>query len=183
MKMNNPFISLQPLTESFICEASQLYESSFPYAERRPTQQWILKYRSCTLFKIDAIIINGDFGGFISYWLMENFIYIEHFAIMPQYRGMGVGGRAIEMFKSNVKSPIVLEVEPPIDEISHRRIGFYRRHEFHLLLHDYMQPSYHAGGSSFPLQIMCPDVDFALQHFSYIVQSIYQYVYGVVGEL
>ena len=37
MKKNNLPVVLKPLTESFIREASQLYESSFPYAERRPT--------------------------------------------------------------------------------------------------------------------------------------------------
>lgn len=183
MKKNNLPIVLKPLTESFIREASQLYESSFPYAERRPTQQWLLKYQSSDIFKIDAIIINGEFDGFISYWLMDSFIYVEHFATMPQCRGKGIGGCVIELFRNKVKCPIVLEVEPPADDVSRRRIGFYKRHGFHQLSQAYMQPSYHEGGSSFPLQIMCTDVEYAVQHFSQIVQSIYRHVYGVVGRL
>lgn len=68
----------------------------------------------------------------ISYWTMGDFYYIEHFAIDPSLRNGGYGKRVLEMIKKQLKGPIVLEVEEPNDEMSTRRIHFYKRLEFTL---------------------------------------------------
>ncbi len=62
---------------------------------------------------------------------MDNgrFYYIEHFAIDPSLRNGGYGKRVLEVdeLKKQLKGPIVLEVEEPNDEMSTRRIHFYKR--------------------------------------------------------
>ncbi len=51
--------------------------------------------------------------------------------------------------------PVLLEVEPPVDEITRRRVAFYQSHG--LLLRDevpYIQPPYSPGLPPVPMCIM-----------------------------
>lgn len=163
--------------------AVDLYENAFPYKERRPSDKWLEYFHTNSKFCIKSILLDDSFTGFLSYWDFDNFIYIEHFATLPSVRGLGLGGTSIDLFKeSQPLRPIILEVEPPTDEITKRRINFYSRHGFHLIPNDYEQPSYHEGGTSFPLLIMCNDKNFALNQFKSIVRVLHQNVYGVIFE-
>ncbi len=65
----------------------------------------------------------------ISYWTMGDFYYIKHFAIDAASE-TEVMETYMEMIKKQLKGPIVLEVEEPNDEMSTRRIHFYKRLEF-----------------------------------------------------
>lgn len=50
--------------------------------------------------------------------------------------------------------PIVLEIEPPQDDISRRRRAFYERCGFCTTEHAHLQPPYHAGQAELPLVVM-----------------------------
>ena len=58
--------------------------------------------------------------------------YGEHFAVDPDERGGGYGGKALRLLCEELQTPVVLEVELPFDEMSRRRIGFYQRSGFTL---------------------------------------------------
>ena len=49
---------------------------------------------------------------------------------------------------------IILEIDPPKDEISVRRRGFYERNGFKLNDFELFAPAYTRGGSDFELKIM-----------------------------
>ena len=49
---------------------------------------------------------------------------------------------------------IILEIDPPKDEISVRRRGFYERNGFKLNDFEHFAPAYTSGGSDFELKIM-----------------------------
>ena len=72
-------------------------------------------------FDVDIYIV-----GIILYWETLNYIYIEHFCIEPNMRNKKYGESALELLKKKKKT-IILEIDPPIDEISIRRKLFYTR--------------------------------------------------------
>ena len=47
-------------------------------------------------YNFDLICEDGSFVGDIFYWESEDFIYVEHFCIVPDMRGGGLGKRALE---------------------------------------------------------------------------------------
>ena len=110
----------------------KLMHTAFPQEERRDTVQQREYSDNNLRFCNNIILENGNSIGMISYWTMGDFYYIEHFAIDPSLRNGGYGKRVLEMIKKQLKGPIVLEVEEPNDEMSTRRIHFYKRLEFTL---------------------------------------------------
>lgn len=177
--MNN--ITFEPLKDTDLQYACQLYEEAFPIEERRDTSEWLLQNKQNPLFNILCIKQDQTFQGILSYWTFESFHYIEHFAISAQQRGNGIGCAALELFvTTRMQYPIILEVEPDVNDTTHRRILFYKKHRFYIIEHPYLQPSYHKGGSPFPLNIMCNDVNFANHNFNNIVRTIHQQVYHYI---
>jgi len=133
-------------------EAMALYDASFPFHERREanSQRRILgdeEYRF-------TLIWDGDvFVGLALYWDTEDFLYIEHLCIVPQLRGRRYGQAVLEHLSPQGK-PVILEIDPPVDEISVRRRDFYLRSGFRVNPHAHTQPPFHRGESEQPLVIL-----------------------------
>ena len=69
---------------------------------------------------------DGTVGGVIAAWeLADDFLYIEHFATLPEKRNHGFGGKMLDLFLHWKGKNVVLEVEVPEDTLTRRRIGFY----------------------------------------------------------
>ncbi len=137
------------------------------------------------------------------------FLYVEHLATVPAVRGKGYGAQIIELLRAQyADKPIVLEVEPPVDgtldvdtiqspssydiiqsssnDITHRRIRFYRRCGFELWKDkEYIQPPYSAELPSVPLLLMSCDSLDGRNHldeqrdFDCVKTEIHSEVYGV----
>jgi len=93
--------------------------------------------------------------GFITFWTMQGFTYVEHLAVEPALRGHGLGAALLRQAVDAQQAPLLLEVEPPVDDITHRRVHFYNRAG--LVLRDdvqYMQPSYGPGKPAIAMCIM-----------------------------
>ena len=138
----------------------EIYIISFPPEERRPWAQIMMPVavegpRLRAVYDSDS----GECAGFITYWLFDTFVYVEHFAVNPAIRGGGVGSCALKAFIGSMGRPVVLEVEPAdaVDPMAPRRIEFYRRHGFEILDYDYIQPPYAPGLPSVPLKLMSTD--------------------------
>ena len=99
--------------------ALNLYRISFPYHEQREphSQTEILGFDA---YHFDAAYDNGSFVGEILYWEINNFLYIEHFCILPEMRNKGYGQKTLEILQSK---PLILEIDPPIDHVSLSRKG------------------------------------------------------------
>lgn len=67
------------------------------------------------------------FAATFATWEIEDFLYIEHFAVKEEYRNGGYGGMLLDALLAEKKRPMVLEVELPEDALTRRRIGFYER--------------------------------------------------------
>lgn len=132
------------------------YLNDFPEVERREVEDLIrLLNAEESPITLEAILCKDDFVGFISYWHLPQFIYLEHFAIDPNKRSNGIGRQVIGQIQKRFSGArFVLEAEPPTDHITTRRIKFYERLGFTLSDIPYIQPSYRADGESIPLRIM-----------------------------
>ena len=97
-----------------------------------------MEHPAFTVYHIEE---NGDRVGFMTVWELEGFAYLEHFAVYDKYKNQGLGSRALGLLKDRCER-IVLEAEPPEDELKARRIAFYERNGFYANDHFYLQPPY-----------------------------------------
>ena len=112
-------------------KALELYRISFPAHEQREasSQADILsdeQYHFTLVYHDDA------FAGLILFWETQKFIYVEHFCILPQMRNQKLGQTALQLLGQRQKA-VILEIDPPDDEISQRRKRFYERCGFRVL--------------------------------------------------
>lgn len=147
------FISItdknHPLFEaSWLC-----YDAAFPPEEKRNYEKHSLLF-TIPEYHLEGVLSEGNLIGFITWWKLGEWIYIEHFATNELVRGKGFGQKILEKFLSGHTGKIVLEVELPEDDLSHRRIAFYERMGFHLNRHPYTQPPLQEGLPEIPLFTM-----------------------------
>lgn len=138
----------------------KLYVAAFPPEERRTPEELLQTIRTCKRMYFNKIKKQGETVGFSIYWQFGDFVYLEHFAILPEKRGLGIGQQVLDRLAESLGGVRVLEVEPAIDALTRRRVAFYERNGFRVVNRTYGQPPYGAPGDEFPLWIMCTaDVD------------------------
>ena len=132
-------------------EAMALYGISFPAHEQRetPSQTAILTHPD---YHFTAILDGSAFVGDMLYWETPDFRYIEHFCILPALRSQRYGSRALSMLPND--RPVILEIDPPVDEIAIRRKGFYERCGFTANPYPHVHPAYHKGVHGHDLLLM-----------------------------
>lgn len=160
-------------------EAEALMESAFPATERRPADQQREYTEENMLFHPHIIWDNHAFIGILNYWILNGFVYIEHFAIVPELRKRGYGKRALRCLMADTTLPIVLEAEPPTDETSKRRIAFYEQQGFTLWEREYIQPPYAPHLPEVPLKLMVHGGLKMETDFDTIKKEIRNHVYGL----
>lgn len=123
--------------------AFSLYERSFPLHEQRllRDQQAVLRHPEYHFFTIEE---GGRFCGLLLCWETGNFVYVEHFAICEDLRGTGLGSRALHLLLQTPRT-VILEIDPPEDEVSRRRKGFYLRAGFCENPYPHAHPPYRHG--------------------------------------
>ena len=83
----------------------------------------------------------AEFVGLLLYWEAEDFRYVEHFCVRPELRGRRYGAKALEELGRDGKT-VVLEIDPPVDDIARRRQGFYQRCGFAVNPYPHVHPPY-----------------------------------------
>ena len=121
--------------------AYRLYEASFPPCERRSERDYDAALADGRLYA--ESVWDGDlFVGLVFWWLAdEGYAYLEHLAVEPVLRGHNYGARILYDLCRRA-GRVILEIDPPEDEISRRRRGFYERNGFVYNEYDYIHPSY-----------------------------------------
>lgn len=132
--------------------AMNLYAASFPsHEQREPASQ--ARILSDPEYHFELIMDGETFVGLILFWETDAFIYIEHFCICPELRNRQYGFRALRAFCECGKT-VILEIDPPEDEISIRRRGFYERCGFCENPFSHVHPPYHAGNAGHSLVLV-----------------------------
>lgn len=136
-------------------KVEQLMRETFPPEERRNEEQqrWMTEHEA--RFHSHALYTDDCFAGLLACWHLGRFVYVEHLAISPEWRGRGLGTQVLEWLKRQVKIPLVLEVEPPTGPNEQLRVQFYERNGFVLWTNvPYLQPAYQEGYEPMPLKLM-----------------------------
>ena len=158
--------------------AKQLYLDSFPVEERRPLQS-INSLITTQIFDFLPIKHDGEFAGFANIWHFEHFIYIEHFAVLPNKRNKGIGAGFLRKLQEKYQTNIVVEVEKPDNDTAKRRIEFYNRCGFQLLPEQYIQPPYSEELESVEMRIMLYSNPLKIQpDFLEIQSTLHKQVYN-----
>ena len=132
--------------------ARALYAASFPYHEQREDGAQAAAL-ACADYRFELIYDGDAFVGLMLCWETKSFIYVEHFCTAPEIRGRGIGAEALALLAQSGKK-IILEIDPPVDEISRRRRNFYERAGFAGNPFAHVHPPYHAGFPGHPLVVM-----------------------------
>lgn len=129
----------------------KVYSESFPLNERRTIEQQI---RICEKpqYRINAYLSENQFIGFIAFWTNDEFVFVEHFAIVPEFRNRKLGSTILKLFVEVLITPVILEIDPPTDELTQRRLRFYELSGFVMNDHSHFQPPYHIG--DLPLELV-----------------------------
>ncbi len=133
---------------------SELYETAFPPEERRTTDKLLYMIENTAEMVFNKILCEGELAGLQIYWNFGEFCYLEHFAVFEHMRGRGIGFEVLQLLRTSLDKPLVLEVEPDEGGITKRRVEFYRRCGFEVVDKNYIQPRYDAPGDAIPLWIM-----------------------------
>ncbi|MBG6234558.1 ribosomal protein S18 acetylase RimI-like enzyme [Pedobacter sp. CAN_A7] len=131
----------------------ELYESAFPEQERRDWASFKALLTDPRMH-VDAVLDAEQVLGFLIWWKLKDWCFIEHFAISKRVRGAGYGSEVVKYYVEKSRGKVLLEVEPPGTHDADRRITFYERAGFTLVNVEYRQPSYVEKGLSFPMYLL-----------------------------
>ena len=93
------------------------------------------------------------FVGLVLYWEAAEYLYIEHFCILQTLRNHHYGQRTLDLLAEFGKT-LILEIDPPTDEIACRRKSFYERCGFAANPFPHVHPPYHPGNHGHALVVM-----------------------------
>ena len=93
--------------------------------------------------------------------------------------GVHKGAELLKEITSFYQKTICLEVEPPADEMTKRRVDFYKRNGFFLNEYPYTQPPISKGKNPVPLMIMSSGKELSEPEFHIIKEKLYCEVYKV----
>lgn len=154
----------------------KIFEDSFPANERRDFsgQKALLDN---PYYQLKTHIQDGEIIAFMGVWTFDDFTFLEHFATTPKARGKGIGSKMFTdlLWESKL---LILEVEPPENEIAQRRINFYSKNSMYLNYYEYNQPPLNFGDSFLPLKIMSSGKELTQNEFTRVRDTLYKYVYN-----
>lgn len=156
-----------------------LMDLSFPVDEHRPYegQKALLKR---PFYQIYGVKEEEEIRGFLAVWEFDEMVYVEHFAVNPDFRNGGIGASMLRELEAMSNKRICLEVEYPETEMAIRRIGFYERNGFSLNEYPYIQPALAKGQNEIPLKIMTTGGVIDLREFEDLKALLYHHVFGIL---
>lgn len=166
-------IRIKKATHPLFSEFYTLYEDAFPVCERRDKADFINRLETADNFYCRIILHDNKFAGFINTWHINDFIYIEHFAVTEELREQNIGGQILDLQTANTNQPIILEAEKPDTDIARRRIAFYKRHGFQIVNTQYMQPPYRSTDEPTAMYLLCTQEHFSDEQTTLFQQTVY----------
>lgn len=168
---------LERLTAHDFDDVFHLMQLSFPEDEfrTREGQHALLSDPAYILYGVRAP--EGQLAAIAAVWALESVLFIEHLAVDPMMRSGGLGGRMLDELLAGTEKTVFLEVEPPNDMWSRRRIGFYERHGLFLNDYPYLQLPLREDQVPKPLLVMSSGAPLDSENFERMRTEIYARVY------
>lgn len=168
--------TLKRITQQDFKQFYSLLEQDFCFLERKDYQEELASFGNSN-FVPAFIFSDNKCVGYVCYWEFEEFLFVEHFAILKEMRNQGVGTGFFREFLNDISKLVLLEVERPNDIISKRRICFYEEIGFYVNQYDYQQPSYHPDTEGIPMFICSYDRSISAEEYSKYTYQIETVVY------
>lgn len=159
----------------------RFYCESFPETERRSRRQ-LVQLLNRPEYAAELLWNNGEMTGFWDRWEFGEFLYVEHIAYAPEYRGKGLGRRFFRQLMASASKPIVLEVERDDSPERIRRIRFYEGIGMHLNRFPYVQPPLQPGLASVPMFLFSWPEPLTAEAYDSVKARLYRSVYGVPAD-
>lgn len=171
-------MKLEILDKKDFDKAYAIMEESFPSDERRAYEEQKALLDN-EYYRVYGLKYHNGIVAFITLWQFDDFAYIEHFAVAPEYRNGGIGSVVIKEILSEINCTVCLEVELPNTEQAKRRIEFYKRNGFYINDYPYTQPPYSADKKPIDLIIMTSERQITEDEFNTIKRTLFKNVYNV----
>lgn len=139
--------------EKLYAWANKLLAVSFPATERR-SGEFQRKVMLHPDYRLSAIMDGDKPVGVAGYFDAPDFVYFENFCIDPDKRNGGYGSQTLKLLTENIVKPFILEVELPTDDLTRRRIAFYKRNGMVQNTYYHVQPHYRKTDADLPLAVM-----------------------------
>lgn len=157
----------------------KLMETSFPKTEFR-TREDQKKLLDNKFYNLKPYFNDkNEILAFIATWEFSDFIFVEHIAVSPNARGMGLGTKIMDELINSTNKKIVLEIEPPTDETCVRRMKFYEKLGFKMNDYEYFQMPLRENQDKIPLKIMSYPAEIKKDAFKSVEKCILNNVYNV----
>ncbi|MDU1889787.1 MAG: GNAT family N-acetyltransferase [Dysgonomonas sp.] len=140
--MNYTFHKIKSSKDKWYKPYREIYEVSFPVFEQRSEVQQLKAFESASYHLLIATE-DEKLLSFISYWEFDGYVYIEHLAVNPEFRGQNIGSETLDLFANQIQKMVILEIDPPIDDISKKRLHFYEALGYKLNPFIHHHPAYH----------------------------------------
>ncbi len=147
------FKRIRDIKEEMYPFFQSIYSVSFPLHEQRSEEQQLMAFKDSRYF-LCGVSEDEKLIAFIAYWEFEDYIYIEHFAVHPERRGKNIGSKVLQVFAEKVKKTILLEIDPPVDSVSNKRLEFYRRLGYKANPYSHFHPPYIRGHKPHELMML-----------------------------
>jgi GNAT superfamily N-acetyltransferase len=165
------------MDEERTAQFMRILEEAFPPTERRVSSgQYELLHHP--RYVIHAAEQDGRMIAFMAVWNLSGVTFLEHFAVDASHRNGGIGGEMLERMRAE-STRLVLEAELPADDLTRRRIAFYRRHGMCLNGREYAQMPLRAGDAPTPMVLMSSPDGLNDEEFVRVRREIYRHVYGL----
>lgn len=119
----------------------EIYTVSFPLHEQRNKSQQEEAFKD-KQYRLIIETNEDKLISFIAYWNFKNYVYIEHLAVNPALRGQNKGSKLLEEFAGFISKTIILEIDPPLDGISEKRLKFYEKLDYEANPYIHFHPAY-----------------------------------------
>jgi len=155
-----------------------IYAEAFTGFERRTRREHARVMRH-PRYRFSAIIQDGVVVGVLAWWDLPGFCFVEHFAISSAQRSGGLGRQAMELLKTHVARPVLVDVAPfGSERLSSRRVAFYARLGFNYCATPVTLPPY-AGKTTEPSNLMAWPVVLDRAEGERVLDTIRRDVYGL----
>ena len=132
--------------------------------------------------EIIGIYINGVIVGFFFVRSYKEICYIGYFAIAPEHRGKGIGGKALKLLAEYYSNKqLVVEIEA-VDEKAHNNYSRIRRKNFYLK-NGFVPTNWHLFYDEVELEILCSGADFKKNEFNELSDYIHSLYYDSIPKL
>lgn len=158
---------------------SALFHDAFPLSERRDWAQLMEMLYTAKDMCVQVVIDGEAAIGFVIFWDLAEWRFIEYLAVDPACRGMKYGEKIMNALMPGRK--ILLEIEPPLAVDAQRRVKFYEKAGLSILPYYYRQPSYTDLTIYYDMKLMSNVPATPLAQLNRVLAETLKKVYGTAG--